>query len=209
MRTLGALLSAIFIPLMILNLLGGFVGGIWLAIAGEWYTIFLGLLILLVGAFAVSLLLMPGLGLAVVGVMALERGNKRTGWFFILLSSPWTPAVIFAWQIAIFMVFGNRVTRPEIAIPIWLWSYGAATGVWTYLATKESQSGGGETAFVQAFGAQVAYIVLSVCYLWLGWSLVHSMIAMAIPLLLPLSFGLAALSASRGQDFVVDPDTWA
>lgn len=193
MKTFGALIAAIMIPFMLLNAFGGIVAGIWLVILGEWSAIFLGIAILFVGAFAVSLLLAPGMGLAGVGVIALERGNKFAGWFFLLLASPWTYIVIIVWEIAIFNMFGKRVTTDNV-IPMWLWSYGAATGVWSYLASKEQQSGGGAAA--AAFSAQVAYIVLAVCRIWLGLPLVQTVIAMAVALLLPLIFGLLAIGAT-------------
>jgi hypothetical protein len=36
MRTLSGLFTAFSIPLIILNMLGGIVSGIWLAVLGEW-----------------------------------------------------------------------------------------------------------------------------------------------------------------------------
>lgn len=195
MKTFSALLAVIMIPFMLLNAVGGIVAGIWLAFLGEWSAIFLGFAILFVGAFAVSLLLAPGYGLAGIGAMALERGNKFVGWFLLLLASPWTYIVIIVWEIVIFNMFGKRVTLDNV-IPMWLWSYGAATGVWSYLASKERQSGDSGGAAAAAFGAQIAYVVLAVCRIWLDLPLVQTVIAMAVPLLLPLAFGLLAIGAS-------------
>lgn len=195
MKTFGALIAAIMIPLMLLNAFGGIIAGIWLAILGEWSAIFLGIAILFIGSFVVALLLAPGMGLAGVGAMALERGNKLAGWFFLLLASPWTYIVIIVWEIVIFNMFGKRVT-PDNVIPMWLWSYGAATGVWSYMASKERQNGDGGGAAAAAFGAQIAYIALAVCHIWLDLPLVQTVIAMAVPLLLPIAFGFLAIGVS-------------
>lgn len=192
MRGLATLLGMISIPLALLNLIGGIIAGIWLAILGEWSAILLGCGILFVGAFAVSLLLVPGLGLAGMGVMAIERGNKLLGWLFILLASPWTYVVIIGWEVFIFTTFGKRVTADNM-VPMWLWTYGAATGVWSYLASKEEQGGDGGGAVMMAFAAQVAFIVFSACQIWLGWSIRDSIIAMAMPLFLPLLAGLLTM----------------
>jgi hypothetical protein len=196
MKTFGALLAAIVIPIMLLNMFGEIVAGIWLAILGEWSAIFLGIAILVVGAFAVSFLLAPGLGLLGIGAMALERGNKFVGWFLILLASPWTYIVVIVWELVIFNMFGKRVTADNV-IPMWLWSYGAATGVWSYMASQEQQSGdGGRVAAGAAFSAQVAYIALAVCRIWLDWPLVQTVIAMAVPLLLQIAVSLLAIGES-------------
>lgn len=195
MRTISALIAAIAIPLGLLNMFGGIVAGIWLAILGEWAVIALGIGILFVGAFAVSLLLMPGMGVAAFGIAVLDRGNRFVGWTLILLASPWTYVVIITWEIGMFLVFGRHVTSDN-AIPMWLWTYGAATGVWSYLASKERQSGDDGGAAMTAFAAQIAFIVLSVCLIWGGWSLVETAIAMAVPLLLPLALGLLAIGIS-------------
>jgi hypothetical protein len=196
MKAFGALLAALMVPLMLLNLLGGVVAGIWLAFLGQWSTIFLGLAISISGAFLVSLLLLPGIGLAGLGSVAFGRGNKVAGSLLVILSAPWTPLVILVWEVAIFLVFGRRAPTPNLAIPVWLWSYGAATGVWSFLASKEQQTGDGDMAAFGAFAAQVAYLVLSFCILWLQWPLGPSVLAMAVPLALPVAVGLMLVAAT-------------
>lgn len=202
MKALGALLGTLFaalaIPFALLNMFSGIVAGVWLAILGEWSTIFLGLAILLIGTFAVSILLLPGMGLAAIGVAALDRGNKLVGWFCMLLASPWTYIVIIVWEVTIFFTFERRSTEAN-SIPIWLWSYGAATGVWTYMASREQQGGDGGGALAAAFGAQIAYMVFTVCIVWLRMPLDASIAAMALPLLLPLAVGLIAIGLTNRQ----------
>lgn len=197
MKTFGALLAVLMIPIVVLSAFGSIVAGIWLAFLGEWSAIFLGVAILIVGPSAVLFLLAPGIGLAVFGVTALERGNKFVGWFFLLLGTPWTYLGIIVWEIVIFNMFGKRAT-PDNVIPMWLWSYGAATGVWSYMASWELRNGDGGSAqaAAAAFGAPIAYIVLAVCRFWLDLPLAQTVIAMAVPLLLPLAFVLLAIGAS-------------
>ena len=48
MKRLTGLIAALTIPLMILNMLGGIVSGIWLAILGDWGTFGLGILLFFV-----------------------------------------------------------------------------------------------------------------------------------------------------------------
>ena len=162
---------------------------------GEWSAILLGVAILIGGAFAVSILLAPGLLVAGIGVAALDRGNQVFGWLVLTLSSTWTYIVIIGWEVGIFSLIGKRVNSENI-IPMWLWSYGAATGVWSFLASKEQQSGDGGGAATAAFSAQVAYIILAMCSIWLDWPLAQTIIAMSVVLLFPLFLGLLSIAAS-------------
>ena len=197
MKAFRALLAVISIPFMLLNAFGGIVAGIWLAFLGQWPAIFLGLGIFLIGSFAVSLLLAPGTLLMGAAAVALDRRNKLAGWPLLLMASAWTYAVIIAWEVVIFNVFGGHVTSRNI-IPMWLWSYGAATGVWSYLASRAARSGDGDASLVAAFCAQVAYVVLAVGRIWLGLPLPETIMAMALALLCPLVLGLIAFgTASR------------
>jgi len=189
MKILASLISAIIIPFLFLNLFGGIVAGIWLALLSEWSSIFLGLLFVFFGAFAAALFLAPGLGLAALGAAAFDRGNTVIGWGLLLLASPWTYIVIIAWELAVFSLFGQRMTSANV-VPMWLWSYGAATGVWSFMASKEQQTGDGGSAAMAAFAAQLAYVVFSLCFLLLDWSLQESVIAMIIPVALILIVGI-------------------
>ena len=186
-----ALLAMISIPLALLNFIGGIVGGIWLGVLGEWAAIGLGIAILFIGAWAASLMLAPGMLLAAFGAAMIERGNKFVGWLIVALSSPWTTIIIIVWQIAIFRWFGKYVDT-ENAIPMWLWSYGAATGVWSYMASKEPAD---SHAPITAFASQISYIVLSVCVIYLDWTSTEAIYAMIVPLLMPLALaiGIAAM----------------
>lgn len=195
MQAIAALLAALSIPLGILNAFGGVVAGIWLAVKGEWAVIFLGLFVLFGGAFIVPLLLVPGAGLLGIGALSYDRGRPTLGTFFVLLSSLWTVALVIVWEVSIFVTFGRRAVSPDLTIPVWLWSYGAATGVWSWLASKEQQGGNGMAA-VHAFAAQVAYLLFSFCILWLRWPLGRSVLTMAVPLILPLAFAVVAVATS-------------
>lgn len=54
-------LAALSVPIMILNLLGGIISGIWLAILGEWGEIIRGIIFMVVSGIAISFALMPSL----------------------------------------------------------------------------------------------------------------------------------------------------
>ena len=61
MRALLGLMSVLAVPLMIVNMLGGIVSGIWLAVLGEWGAIGYGIAALVVSGLVLSIVLMPAL----------------------------------------------------------------------------------------------------------------------------------------------------
>jgi hypothetical protein len=157
MKALGKLFDGLTVVLMLLNMLGGIVAGIWLAILGEWGTIFRGLAILILGGFGLGLAMMPGLLLAAPAAALQSKDNRIGFYFFGLLSIIYTYAVLVAWCVVVMLYFANR-TDGESAVPTMLWAYGAATGPIAYLAQKDLQSGN-EYAAISTFFAQVAFVV--------------------------------------------------
>ena len=157
MKALGKLFGGLTVVLMLLNMLGGIVAGVWLAILGEWGTIFRGLATLFFGGFAISLAMMPGLLLA-APTAALQSKESRAGlYFFGLLSMAYTYAILVVWCILVMLYFANRADSGSV-IPTMLWAYGAATGPIAYLAQKDLQSGN-EYAAISTFFAQVAFVL--------------------------------------------------
>jgi hypothetical protein len=85
MKALVGLISALSIPLMLLNMLGGIVSGIWLAILGEWGAVGAGVLGLFVSTSLLGFALMPGLLFAVPAAYCLEKGKTIGLVFFAAL----------------------------------------------------------------------------------------------------------------------------
>ena len=157
MKALGKLFDGLTVALMLLNMLGGIVAGIWLAILGEWGTIFRGLGILILGGFGLGLAMMPGLLLAAPAAALQSKDNRLGFYFFGLLSIVYTYAVLIAWCILVMLYFANRADGDSV-IPTMLWAYGAATGPIAYLAQKDLQSGN-EYGAISTFFAQAAFVV--------------------------------------------------
>ncbi|MCD6337046.1 MAG: hypothetical protein J7M01_02290 [Candidatus Marinimicrobia bacterium] len=153
-----ATLTALTVPIALLNLLGGIVSGIWLAILGEWGEIVRGIIFLVISGFAISFALMPGLLFAGPAAMAMERGKKILGVFFGSLSVLYTVALITVWCIWVFWLFVSSATESSL-IPLLIWSYGVALGPWMWLAQKDQQGGGNEFSTLTTFFAQAAYIL--------------------------------------------------
>ena len=71
MKTFLGLLAGFFI---VLNTFGGIVAGIWLALRGDWGSIGIGLVLLVVAPFILGIALLPSLALA-AGAIAARRSR--------------------------------------------------------------------------------------------------------------------------------------
>lgn len=153
-----ATLTALTVPIMILNLLGGIISGIWLAILGEWGEIFRGVLFMVISGFAISIALMPSLLFAAHAAMAIEKGKKLFGMFFGSLSVLYTIGLMTVWCIWIMWLFVSSANDISL-IPLLIWSYGVALAPWIWLAQKDQQGGGNKFSIFSVFFAQISYIL--------------------------------------------------
>jgi hypothetical protein len=146
----------LLVPLVILNFLGGVIGGVWLAILGDWSTIFFGIAYMALGAIGLSVLLLPGIALAAPLAFMSER--NIVGAIIIALPSLfWTfgvMAVSCAWA------FSRSTSSHEgWLMPHFLWAYATAIAPWSYMASKEPQD---SSAGVSVFFAQIGTISMMV-----------------------------------------------
>ena len=198
MNALGKLFGGLTILLMPLNMIGGIVAGIWLAILGEWGTIFRGLVALFLGGFAISIAMMPGLLLAAPAIALQSKNNLAGFYFFSLLSMLYTYAVLTAWCILMLIYFANRADSDSV-IPTMLWAYGAATGPIAYLAQKDLQSGN-EHAGIATFFTQIAFVVSVLAAFILDPSLFSIIAIFSAIMLIGLVLQLAiAVSVDKAQ----------
>ncbi|HEC90825.1 MAG TPA: hypothetical protein ENI55_04080 [Alphaproteobacteria bacterium] len=145
---------------MILNMLGGIVSGIWLAVLGDWWAIGYGVAGLFLSHFFLATLLMPGMLISVPAMILLDKGKTLLGVPLILLGNIYTVAIMSGWCLGIFIFFMTRADSDNY-IPLLLWSYGAALGPWIYMAQKEQQSGASGGEVISIFFAEVAYIIIA------------------------------------------------
>ena len=154
----GAVLTSLTVPIMILNIFGGIISGIWLAILGEWGEIIRGIGFIVVSGFVISFVLMPGLLFAGPAVIAMERGKKILGAFLGFLGVLYTYALM-----TIMWLFVSSATESSI-IPLLIWSYGVALAPWMWLAQKDQQGGGNEFSILATFFAQISYILAMIMF---------------------------------------------
>lgn len=153
-----ATLTGLSVPIQILNMLGGIISGLWLAILGEWGEIIRGIIFIMISGFGISIVLMPSLLFVGPAAMAIEKGKKLLGMFFGFLSVLYTVALMTVWCIWIMWLFISSATENSL-IPMLIWSYGVALAPWMWLAQKDQQGRGNEFSIFTTFFAQISYIL--------------------------------------------------
>lgn len=154
MKTLLSVMSALLIPIGFLNIFGGIISGIWLAILGKWSPILTGLAGLFCSAFLLGFALMPGVLFAVPAAKFAEKKIYAGLYFFGLLGSLYTFTVITIWCIVVMRYFMIDATEKSY-IPLMIWSYGVAIGPLAYMASKDSANA---ASGLTTFFTSVAYI---------------------------------------------------
>ena len=158
---LKSILEILSIPLMILNLLSGIVGGIWLAFLGEWRLIGVGIVLVLISHWILSFFMMLGFPIGLLGVFFYKKNIKILGHLFGYLSQAYTNFLIIGTCVFAFFVclsyYGGEVGLD--LVPYILWSWGMALGPWQFFASKEPDN---EFSGITLFSASVFYFLLLV-----------------------------------------------
>jgi len=149
-------------PLVILNIFGEVVSGVWLLIIGEWRLVVLGVIAIVVSSFVLGLLMMPSLLFAGLASVIRGNGGKMVP---VVLSTLYTALVMTAWCVASLWVFGTSATLKNV-VPLLIWSYGVAVGPWANMARKD-QAGqdGNMLSMISVFFAEFGYLVAMVMFL--------------------------------------------
>jgi hypothetical protein len=135
-----AIMMAIVLPLMILNMLSGIVGGVWLGIRGEWGLIVGGLVYMFGSALALSVVLLPSMIFAAPAMALLERGRVIAAAIVSFPGTVWTHAVLGASCVAVFY-FATLNPDSGSIWPYLLYGHAVAMAPWAYLAHKDEQAG--------------------------------------------------------------------
>ena len=113
------------------------------------------------------------------------------------ISSLYTAALIAAWGIGILYLFASRATAHSI-VPLLIWSYGVASGPWSFLASKDQQGGGNRYSAMSTFFFQVGYVV-AIALILMSRSLAPAVLAltaaMGVDWLLEMCFMRAQMHA--------------
>ncbi|MGB7060734.1 MAG: hypothetical protein WBF13_00090 [Candidatus Zixiibacteriota bacterium] len=182
------ILTALSIPIILLNFLGGIVAGIWLLFLGEWELVLAAFVVALIAPYAYSIITLFQIPLMAVISHAISRNRKHLALTVGFIST------LIAHVIILFYVFYvvNIATQISVLnnlniVALLLLGYGVATGPFSFMASKEGPEA--YASFLAVFVSQVSYIICAVAYL-LDYS------AIALPIISLIVFGVEVFQVS-------------
>lgn len=157
MKALMSVVNILAFPLIVLNVLGGISSGIWLGVLGEWTSLGVGLVILLIAPRFLSWSLQLPSPLLLWPMRYLVDRGKAFGILVTAsLTSLYSVLLMTIWCCGIFFLFVTMAGGDNF-IPHLIWSYGIAIGPWGFLASKDP---GNYSPAISTFLAELAYITL-------------------------------------------------
>ena len=203
MKTFLKLSGALAIPLLLINVLGDIVAGVWLTILREWRILGYGIGLVFAGAILLSIAMLPGLLLDAPAAAFCKRRIKAGFYFFSFLSTCYTLGVLTVWCMVVLNFFMERASHDSF-IPTLFWSYGAATAPIAWLAEKDREGGSG-LAVISTFFCETAYFMVILTTLLLRVrplvaGLLLFGIAMVVALIIELRLVTEEYEALEGEE---------
>ena len=191
MSLLFSLIKIFSVPIIIVNMLGTIVAGIWLAILGEWGLLAQGGIALIVSPWLLAILLLPNMGLSAISAKLFKKNgiHKIVGLVVAFLGSIYVSVIIIVWCLTSLNHFLTQATHSSF-IPLLIWSYDVATGPWAYFAAKE-----GPESFASsnsAFFTQLGYIAVVIAIYFFQINLYDALIIMCITMALEIFISFTA-----------------
>lgn len=145
--------ATLTIPLLILNMTSGIIGGIWLAIRGEWSLVVFGIGAMFFGGFFLGFSLLIGAAIAALGT---KISSVVIRYSLFALGFVFNFAVMVGWAIS---TFTFSIDRPQNNIwPYLLWGYSIATVPWVSMARGDNSEGTVMWISASQFGALAVII---------------------------------------------------
>lgn len=154
---LNRIVNLFTVPIIILNVGSGIVGGIWLIILGEWKLFGIGIILLFTSPWILSVLMMPSLAIAAAAMYLYAKKNPLrhiAGYIAQLYTN-----ILIVLTCGIAFALCTKFYSGNIGfglIPYLLWSWGIALGPWQFFASKEPDN---EFTMITLFSASVFYLL--------------------------------------------------
>lgn len=200
------MVAIVTLPLMALNMVGGIVAFIWLAILGQWAFIIGGVLYIFLGYWFVSLMLMPGMIFLLPINYFNEKKNAVGLALFGLLNLAYVFVIIAVSSFYITQTFTDNLTGSNL-VPLLIWSYSVAIAPWTYMASKEGRS---DSAFdgttTTLYFSQIGLIITLILVGFFHKSLLESFYIFGWIMIIPLLLSTVAAFIYAKQEYALHND---
>jgi len=204
MKAIVGIFTLMAVPITILNLFGGVVSGVWLAVLGDWGSIGYGLLVMVSGSFVLAIAMIPSLVFSGPAIYFARKGVDILIFFFAFLGSLYIAALITVWSGGVLLFFAERATA-DSAIPLLIWSFGVAMTPWQLMAQKEMQAGQGPGSAVTVFFAQIAYLFAILMTIFGAFTFFEIMVIFGMVMLIGVFFqfgtAIQAMRSDRNLDY--------
>lgn len=137
---LEKIIGILSLPVIAVDLLGGIVGLVWLAILGEWGLILWGVILMVIGTFILSLLLLPSF---IFAFPAVYFAKKRLNIFvipFVFLSALYVGILMYFSSLWVIGFVTSALDGVQGSLPYLFWGYCLATAPWSFMASKEDSN---------------------------------------------------------------------
>lgn len=182
----GTFLGILTIPMVMLNI-GAALSALALLARGDIESVAIGLGgASIIHALAAILRRIDG-KLARFARTAISSGRRSTGY-----ATAWIASGVPVAIIVIAAIVGAQAVRGNtgsVDPVLWLWSYGAVTGAWTYRAWRANKSER-TLAAIRSYAAQLGYGLFSAALLGLGLEFPPAFALLLAPMILPLMVGM-------------------
>jgi energy-coupling factor transporter ATP-binding protein EcfA2 len=201
-KTLSGIFNTLFVPILLLDFLGGIVGFIWLATYGEWGIIIGGIIYMIFSTIMISFLLLPSMLLAMPAAFFAERKQYLGLGVFGLLSASYVSILIYFTCAFIFQSYTSLVADSNSILPYLLWSYATATTPWAYMAAKEGAEATGTfiALLFTKFGLLIVVVMTGLLNVNLDTSLNYFALIMFIEVLVYAGFIISVIKSDRRSD---------
>jgi hypothetical protein len=197
MKIIINVLTLLCVPIAILNLLGGIISAIWLAVLGDWRIIGIGIGLVILSGSILRIVLMPAILLMAPTPYFARKGSMLLVRAFTFLGSLYITTVFALWCAGVLLFFVKMTTDKSI-IPVLIWSYVVAIGPLVILTNKEVQAGGGESSIIFTVFTQFGYAATILVVVLTG---VFSLIPLILGIFIALIINFIAVTQLREADF--------
>jgi hypothetical protein len=173
------IIEILSVPIIFMSAAGSIIGGIWLAILGEWLLIGIGIFLVFTSHYILSILMMPSIPIGMIAMRFYEKKN-RFGYFLGYVSQLYSN-ILMAGTCVLALYICSKFYTGEVGIgyiPYLLWSWEMALGPWQFLASKEPDN---EFSAITLFSISVFY------FLFLSSIFISQYLVMVIVILFAIS----------------------
>ncbi len=178
MKILEPIIELLGIPILILNVIGGIVGGIWLGFLGQWGLIGIGIILVFTSHFYLSILLLPGVGLSFLALYFYKNQSPLRHLFAFLYQLFTNVLIVGSCGLAFWICTRYYEGATSLSlIPYLLWSWGMALGPWRFFVSKEPDN---EFSGMTVFVASVLYLVFLISIFLGPWFVLIAIVLFGI-----------------------------